>query len=169
MEEKKCCANCVHRYWVDEKTYACDDCADETVKKNPCGIYLFSAEEAKNFSCMCHHPEIGHADYYIMCYSMWEKTFWPNLRKMYQQYVDMMYARQNVDHKYRLTFNFSDAHGLEGDYEEVFTDRDKAIAAAIDASKDENNYNIHVRHEWLNKRIDHIDGYWEDWEKEIKK
>lgn len=104
-----------------------------------------------------------------MCYSMWEKTFYPKLRQEYDRYADMMFNRQNVNVKYRLKYNFPDAHGLEGDYEETFTDEETAIAEAVKASQNKDNYNISLRQEWFDNRLEKNESCWIDWEKKIQK
>lgn len=169
MCEKKCCANCIHRYRVDDTTYVCSNCPDNSIKANECGMYLFNAEQSKTFCCQSYFEQIGNNEYYIMCYSMWEKTFYPKLRQEYDRYADMMFKRQNVNVKYRLKYNFPDAHGLEGDYEETFTDEETAIAEAVKASQNKDNYNISLRQEWFDNRLEKNESCWIDWEKKIKK
>ena len=169
MCDKKCCENCIHRYRVDDTTYVCSNCPDDSIKANACGMYLFSAEQSKTFCCPSYFEQIGNNEYYIMCYSMWEKTFWPNLRTLYDQYTEMMFKRQNVNVKYRLKYNFPDAHGLEGDYEETFTDEETAIAEAVKASQNKDNYNISIRKEWFDNRLEKNESCWIEWEKEAEK
>ena len=169
MEKKRCCATCISRYWVDDNTYCCRLCPDSSIKANEGGMYLFSADQAHTFVCPKFYPEITNCDYAVMDYSSWLAVFSPNLRRQYDEYAEKMYARECVDHKYLLRFEYPDAHGLIGDYEETFTDREKAVAAAVEARKDKRNYNITVRHKWWNNRFNREEGAWVEWEKEIKK
>jgi hypothetical protein len=149
--------------------YVCDRCPDDSIEANECGKYLFNAEQSKTFCCPSYYEQIGNNEYSVMCYSMWEKTFYPKLRQEYERYVNMMYNRMYVNVKYILKYNFPDAHGLEGDYEETFTDKETAIAEAVKASQDKSNYNIFVRKEWFDKMYEKTDHCWIEWEKEAKK
>ena len=169
MCEKKCCETCIHRYRVDDTTYVCDNWPDKRVNANTNGVFLLNAEQSKTFCCPSYFEQIGNNEYYVMWYSIWEKVFYPNLRKEYEKYVEMMYNRQNVNVKYRLSFNFPDAHGLEGDYEEKFTDEETAIAEAVKASQNKDNYNISLRKSWFNKRLEKDESCWIEWEKEATK
>jgi len=169
MEKKRCCATCVSRYWVDDNTYCCRMCPDSSVKANEGGMYLFSAEQAHKFICPRFYPQIGNSDYSVMDYNTWIDVFHPHgLRRQYDEYVAKMDERENVNHSYLLRFEYPDAHGLIGDSEETFTDREKAVAAAVEASKDSRNYNITVRHKWWNNRYSREEGCWVEWEKETK-
>lgn len=169
MCEKKCCENCIYRYRVDDTTYVCDRCPDDSIEANECGMYLFNAEQSKAFCCPSYYEQIGNNEYAVMCYSMWEKTVYPKLRQEYERYVNMMYNRLYTNVKYILKYNFPDAHGLEGDYEETFTDKETAIAAAVKASQDKSNYNIFLRKEWFDKMYEKPDHCYIEWEKEAAK
>lgn len=169
MEKKKCCANCLYVKWFDDNTYCCDRSPSVEIKPNPCGMYLFSVEQASKFLCSDFYVPFGNTGYSPMDFNMWLKANHPDVVKHYKEYVEAVAARQQANHKYVLRYEYPDAHGLIGDYEETFKDKDAAIAAAVEASKDKNNYNISIRHSWWDNQFAREDGEWVEWGKEIKK
>ena len=169
MEKKRCCANCLYAKWVDDKTVCCDNSPSDEIKPNPCGLFLFSVEQANEWSCpKCYLP-FGNTGYSPMDFNMWLMANYPDVVNRYKEYVETVAARRKSQHKYVLRFEYPDAHGLIGDYEETFTEKDKAVAAAVEASKDKVNYNISVRHSWWNKQYEREEGEWIDWKPEAKK
>lgn len=169
MEKKRCCSTCLYGRWINETTFCCHRSPSKDITPNPCGLFLFSTEQANTLSCDQYCLPFGNPNYKTMDFDMWIKALHPDIVMAYKEYTKMMDARKIDHHKYVLRFEYPDAHGLIGDYEETFTNKDNAIAAAVEASKDKVNYNISIRHSWWNKQFEHEEGEWIDWNKENKK
>jgi hypothetical protein len=169
MKKKRCCSTCLFGRWVNETTFCYDRAPSDEIKPNQCGLFLFSAEQANKLSCGQYYEPYGNPKYKAMDFDMWLKANHPEIMTQYNAYTEMMEARMKSKHEYRLRYEYPDAHGLIGDYEQTFTDKDEAIAAAVEASKDKVNYNISIRHSWWDNLYEREEGEWIEWEKEAKK
>lgn len=64
---------------------------------------------------------------------------------------------------YIVSFQYPDPGNLLGTSEAMYADRDEAVAAAARASRDPENENIQVYHQWLNTEFNRTEGEWIDW------
>ena len=72
------------------------------------------------------------------------------------------------DHVYIVEFEYPDVGGMMDSAEIKYTDRAKAIEAAVRESKRPYNEHVTLKHEWWCKEFRRKQSEWIDWKKEAK-
>ena len=173
MDKKYCCAKCSNRYHVDDNTVCCWWNPGCGVTPNHEGWHVFSVEQAKECGCGHHFPDIfSDRRYERLPYSAWKSIYYPgskaNLSDEYEEYANKVRASRYTNHKYVLEYGYPDVGGLQDVWTEEFDTQEAAIAAAVKASKDPDNYGITVAHKFHNNRFNRDESEWVDWKKLAK-
>jgi hypothetical protein len=79
-----------------------------------------------------------------------------------------MTNKRQTDHVYIVEFDYPDVGGMMDSAKIKYTDRAKAIEAAVRESKRPYNESVCLRHEWWDNEFKRKQSEWIDWEKEVK-